>query len=68
MSTIIEECGYVRRMTVVPDPESVPFVAKMQKAKTRKNKNYFVLRATIPKEIVQKIGVKAGEFLFFRAK
>ena len=40
----------------------------MQKAKTRKNKDYFVLRATIPKEIVQKTGVKAGEFMFFRAK
>lgn len=70
MSLIIEELEYahVRRVTVVPDPESVPFVAKMQKAKTRKNKDYFILRATIPKEIVQKTGVKAGEFMFFRAK
>lgn len=69
MPAIIEECGaYVRRITIVPDPESVAFVAKMQKAKTRKNKNYFILRATIPKEIVQKTGVKAGEFMFFRAK
>jgi hypothetical protein len=69
MTAIIEEyAACVRRISVVPDSESVPFVAKMQKAKTRKNKDYFVLRATIPKEVVQKIDVKPGEFLFFRAK
>lgn len=68
MATIIEEYAYAKKVTIVPDTESVAFVAKIQKAKTRKNKNYFVSRTTIPKEIVQKIGVKAGEFIFFRAK
>jgi len=59
-------CIYARK--IVSDPEAVPFVAKLQKAKTRKNKDYFVLRATVPKEIAEKIGVKPGDFLFFRAK
>lgn len=68
MSMIFEECGYARRVTVLPDPDAVAFVAKVQKAKTRKNKDYFVLRTTIPKEISEKIGAKAGEYLFFRAK
>lgn len=68
MSVVIEECAYQRKITVVPDKESVPFVAKIQKARTRKNKDYFVLRTTIPKDVSEKIGVKAGEFLFFRAK
>jgi len=52
----------------MPDIDCVPFVAKMQKAKTRKNKDYFVLRATIPKDVTKKIGVKPGEYLFFKAK
>jgi hypothetical protein len=56
------------RKRVICDPESVPFVAKVQKAKTRKNKDYFVLRTTIPKEVSVKIGVEAGDYLFFRAK
>ena len=57
-----------QRKRVVCDPEAVPFVAKIQKAKTRKNKDYFVFRTTVPKEIAMKIGVKAGDYLFFRAK
>lgn len=52
----------------VPDPDSVTFVAKIQKAKTRKHKDYFVLRTTVPKDIAEKIDAKAGDYLFFRAK
>jgi hypothetical protein len=52
----------------ISDTECVPFVAKMQKAKTRKDKDYFVLRATVPKDVVKKINAKPGDYLFFRAK
>lgn len=55
-------------VAIAMDPNSIPFVAKLQKAKTRKNKNYYVLRATIPKEVSEKIGAKAGDYLFFKAK
>jgi hypothetical protein len=53
---------------IIPDSDSVPFVAKIHKAKTRKNKNYYVLRATLPKEVAEKVGAKEGDYLFFRAK
>lgn len=67
MSYIAEACiGYVKK--ILPDPESIPFVAKMQKAKTRKGKDYFILRATIPKEVVEKIHAEPGDYLFFKAK
>jgi len=46
----------------------VIFVAKLQKAKTRKNKDYFVLRATIPKAVAETLDAKAGDYLLFRTK
>jgi hypothetical protein len=52
----------------IPDPSFVTFVAKIQKAKTRKNKDYFVLRTTVPKNIAEKIDAKAGDYLFFKTK
>jgi len=51
-----------------PDTSFVTFVAKLQKAKTRKNKDYFVLRATVPKDVAKKIDAKPGEYLCFKAK
>lgn len=52
----------------MPDTSGVPFVAKMQKARTRKYKDYFVLRATVPKDVAEKIDARPGDYLFFRAK
>jgi hypothetical protein len=52
----------------LPDTSCVPFVAKMQKARTRKYKDYFVLRATVPKDVAEKIDARPGDYLFFRAK
>lgn len=46
----------------------IPFVAKLQKAKTRRDKDYFILRATIPKEVTEKMNVNVGDYLFFKAK
>lgn len=59
---------YCRVVTFIPDPSFVGFVAKIQKAKTRKNKDYYVLRTTVPKEVAEKMGVEPGDFLFFKAK
>lgn len=57
-----------RVIVYLPDPSLVTFVAKIQKAKTRKNKDYFVLRTTIPKDVAEKIDAKAGDHLFFKTK
>ncbi len=53
---------------VIPDPGYEPFVVKVQKVRTRRNKDYFVHRISVPKEVVQKLDVKAGDYLFFRTK
>lgn len=53
---------------IVPDTSFVAFVAKVQKAKTRKDKDYFVLRATVPKDVAKKIDVQPGDYLFFKVK
>jgi hypothetical protein len=67
MSIVAEACiTYIKR--IIPDPQSIPFVAKIQKARTRKGKNYFVLRTTIPKEVVEKIQAQPGDYLFLKAK
>jgi|GEM_PF-2433836 hypothetical protein len=68
MAQVEYEAFAFRTVKIIPDYDSVPFVAKIQKAKTRKNKNYYVLRTTLPKEIAEKIGAKEGDYLFFRAK
>lgn len=59
---------YCKITIYVPDPSFVGFVAKIQKAKTRKNKDYYILRTTVPKEIAEKMNVAPGDFVFFRAK
>jgi hypothetical protein len=59
---------YERSVRLLPDLGYVTFVVKIQKAKTRKDKDYFVLRATVPKEVAEKIDAKPGDYLFFKAK
>lgn len=58
----------VRAHFILPDPRFATFVAKIQKAKTRKDKDYFVLRATVPKDVAKKIDIKPGDYLLFRVK
>lgn len=53
---------------IMPDPSFITFVSKMLKRNTRKDKDYFVLRTTIPKNIAEKMKAKHGDFLFFKAK
>ena len=55
-------------IALIPDPSFVTFVAKLQKAKTRRNKDYFVLRATVPKDMAEKMSVRPGDYLFFKTK
>jgi len=55
-------------VALVPDPGYVPFVAKVQKARTRKGKDYYVLRVTIPKDVAKETDVQPNEYMFFRAK
>jgi len=61
------EALYVKK-TLAPDPEAVSFVAKVQKTKTRKGKNYFIFRTTIPKEMAKKIDIEGGDYILFKAK
>jgi len=68
LSFMSAEYGYCKVVTFTPDPSYVGFVAKIQKAKTRKNKDYYILRTTVPKEVAEKMGVEPGDFLFFKAK
>jgi hypothetical protein len=61
---------YQKEQIIILRPELgfVTFVAKLQKAKTRKDKDYFVLRTTVPKSIAEKISAEPGDYLFFKAK
>lgn len=70
MSILCREYEYERErvFVYVPAPGFVTFVAKIQKAKTRKNKDYFVLRATVPKDVAEKIDAQPGDYLFFKTK
>jgi hypothetical protein len=55
-------------IALVPDPTFVTFVAKIQKAKTRKDKGYFILRTTVPKGIAEKMSAQPGDYLLFKTK
>jgi hypothetical protein len=44
-----------------------PFVAKPIRVRTRKGKDYSVLRVTIPKEIASKLPMGPEDYLFLRA-
>jgi hypothetical protein len=47
---------------------SISFVAKPVKVKTRAGKDYFVLRVTIPKDVSTRLQVGAEDYLLVRAK
>lgn len=71
MSYVVKQRSMVAAQeitSVYPDPTYISFVAKAQKTKTRKGKDYFVLRVTIPKESAEQIGAAPDDFLLFRAK
>ncbi len=69
LMVISEEVAAAQRtIRILPDPSFVSFVAKAQKAKTRKGKEYFVLRVTIPREAAKEMEVGPDDYLVFRAK
>jgi hypothetical protein len=51
-----------------PDLTYTTFVAKAQRTKTRKGKDYFVLRITLPKDKTEKMNANPDDFLLIRAK
>ena len=51
-----------------PDPGYVGFTAKAQKSKTRKGKDYFVIRVTIPKYAADQIKIDPEDYLVLKAK
>jgi len=53
---------------IVPERDYMSFVSKIQKVRTRRDKDYFIFRVTVPKDVAEKTGVQAGEFLLFKAK
>jgi len=70
LALVIEETAALaqRTVSIVIDSTYEPFVAKLQKAKTRKGRDYFVLRVSIPKDAARKLEVGAGDYVFFKAK
>ena len=48
--------------------EGVPFTVKVQKARTRRGKQYYVLRVTIPKAVQHKLHVRPNDYLFLLAE
>lgn len=52
----------------IPDHGYENFVGKLQKTKTRKGKDYFISRITVPKEIVNEIDVGPDDYVFFKVK
>lgn len=63
------EVGYretIYRMTLWDD--SVAFLAKPVKVRTRKGKDYFVVRVTIPKDVCEKLAAREDDFLHVRAR
>jgi hypothetical protein len=70
LALVVEQTAAIaqRTVSIVIDSSYEPFVAKLQKAKTRKDKDYFVLRVSIPKNAAQKLEVGPGDYVFFRAK
>jgi hypothetical protein len=63
----IEAFAYYNvRMTVRDD--SIAFVAKPIKVRTRKGKDYHVVRITVPKDVIERLNPKGDDYLFLRAK
>lgn len=44
------------------------FTVKVQKARTRRGKQYYVLRVTIPKAVQHKLHVRPNDYLFLLAE
>ncbi len=56
------------RLRIAYQDESVAFVAKPVRVRTRKGKDYHVLRVTIPKEVSTRLALGPDDYLVLRAK
>jgi hypothetical protein len=70
MQVVVRKFAAVAEETVevLPDPNYVGFTAKAQRSKTRKGKEYFVLRVTIPKYASEQIKAGPDDYLVLKAK
>ena len=67
--SVTTETIVFQRTTVHSPPNNlVPFVARVHRVKTRRGKDYSVLRLTIPKEAGESIGIASNELLFLMAQ
>lgn len=66
--SVTVELAFARMTIPLPVPGLVPFVAKVHKVKTRRGKEYTVLRLTLPKEVGEKIGVVGNDYMFALAQ
>ncbi|MFZ0891012.1 MAG: hypothetical protein WB778_09110 [Thermoplasmata archaeon] len=57
---------YNLRMTV--RDESIAFVAKPIRVRTRKGKDYHVIRITVPKSVIERLNPESDDYLFLRVK
>jgi len=63
----IEGFQYYRLTATIPD-DSFAFVAKPIKVRTRKGKDYHVVRITVPKNVMERLMPAPDDYLFLRAK
>ncbi len=63
---ILGEAYY--RWSVIVRDDSPAFVARPIRVKTRKGKDYHVVRVTIPRDVVDRLGVQKDDYLLLRAK
>lgn len=66
--SVTREIVYARETVQVPSGKLVPFVARVHRVRTRKGREYSVLRMTVPKEAGQALNVETNEFLFVMAQ
>jgi len=66
--TVDVAVAYARFTIPIQLPELVPFVAKVHRVRTRRGKEYTILRMTLPKDVGEKLGVSGNDFLFALAQ
>jgi hypothetical protein len=63
----VATASYAHIRVVVQD-NSLAFVAKPIRVRTRKGRNYHVLRVTIPKVVAERLNLGTDDYLLLRAK
>lgn len=66
--SVTREVLYARETVDLLPGKLIPFVAKVHRVRTRRGKDYSVLRMTIPKSVRESVGIEHNEFLFLLAQ